>query len=379
MGHHYIAVENSVKIFVEDIGQGQPVIFLHGWPLNHEMFEFQKNELPRHGYRFIGVDFRGYGKSDRPAGGYDYNTMADDLHHVIKELGLCNAVLAGFSMGGAIALRYMSRYQGYGVSKLMLLSPAAPVFTQRADYPYGMKVEDVDDLIRQIETDSTQAMEGFGKMFFNKRPSAETKGWFTHMAMTASTHGTIQSALALRDEDLRSELSSVTVPTLIVHGTKDEICPFEFAEYLSKHLPRVQLLPCEESGHGVFHDEEEKFNQALLDFLSYSVTMPITFTVENALQAKRKVEELEMQGHSRDSIYHFAHSKERQGNISEMLETEQVTMEEKGFFQSMKNAFSNRGDKLRSDLQAAGLSDSDLAAAELELDKGKLLLVVNES
>lgn len=93
---HYINTENNVQIYAEDIGEGQPVIFLHGWPLNHGMFEYQMNELPKHEFRFIGIDLRGYGKSDRPFNGYDYDTMADDLHEVIQKLDLKDAVLAGF-------------------------------------------------------------------------------------------------------------------------------------------------------------------------------------------------------------------------------------------------------------------------------------------
>ncbi len=115
---HYIKTEEHVTLFVEDIGHGRPIIFLHGWPLNHKMFEYQMNELPKRGFRFIGVDLRGYGQSDRPWEGYDYDTMADDVKAVIYTLQLENAILAGFSMGGAIAIRYMARHEGADVDKL---------------------------------------------------------------------------------------------------------------------------------------------------------------------------------------------------------------------------------------------------------------------
>ncbi|WP_323131813.1 alpha/beta hydrolase [Paenibacillus xylanilyticus] len=106
----YVQVEDKVKIYIEDIGQGVPVIFLHGWPANHLMFEYQYTLLASHGYRCIGMDIRGFGKSDAPWESYSYDRMADDLRAVIDELQLENAALVGFSMGGAIASRYMSRH-----------------------------------------------------------------------------------------------------------------------------------------------------------------------------------------------------------------------------------------------------------------------------
>ena len=104
---HYIEVEDGVKVFVEDIGTGQPVVFIHGWPLNSKSFEMQANELALRDFRFIGIDLRGFGKSDKPWTGYDYDTQASDVKAVVDQLGLDNFVLAGFSMGGAIAIRYM--------------------------------------------------------------------------------------------------------------------------------------------------------------------------------------------------------------------------------------------------------------------------------
>lgn len=137
----YVQVEPNVKVYVEDIGEGTPVVFLHGWPVNYKMFEYQLNVLPNHGIRAIAIDFRGYGLSDKPSTGYDYDRMADDVRAVIDDLELKDAVLAGFSMGGAIAVHYMARHKGHGVSKLALLSAARPVFTQREGYPYGLTPE----------------------------------------------------------------------------------------------------------------------------------------------------------------------------------------------------------------------------------------------
>ncbi|MDP9701671.1 pimeloyl-ACP methyl ester carboxylesterase [Paenibacillus intestini] len=264
----YVQVEPNVKVYVEDIGEGTPVLFLHGWPVNYKMFEYQLNVLPNHGIRTIAMDFRGYGLSDKPSTGYDYDRMADDVRAVIDDLGLTDAILAGFSMGGAIAAHYMARHQGHGVSKLALLSAAAPVFTQREGYPYGLTPDELNEqIIEPIFTDRAKLLDTFGGMFFAKKHSQPFMQWFHALGMEASSYGTINSAMALRDEDLRGELKTIQVPTAIFHGKKDEICPFEFAEEMHKAIPSAEMVVFEESGHGAFYDELEKFNAELIRFI----------------------------------------------------------------------------------------------------------------
>ncbi|GAF14792.1 LOW QUALITY PROTEIN: non-heme chloroperoxidase [Bacillus sp. JCM 19046] len=268
---HRIEVEHGTHLFVEDIGSGQPVIFLHGWPVNHKMFEHQIATLPEQGFRFIGVDLRGYGQSDKPAHGYDYDRMADDLRVVIDKLDLKESVLCGFSMGGAIAIRYMAKHGGKGVSRLALMGAAAPVFTQRTDFEYGLPKENVDGLIDGAYADRANMLVDFGDLFFGKEPSEAFNGWFHSLGMELGPHATIESARTLRDEDLRNDLHTIAVPTAIMHGRNDQICPFELAEQMEKGIEDATIIPFEESGHSLFHDEPEKFNDVLLQFISESV------------------------------------------------------------------------------------------------------------
>lgn len=165
---HSIEVEHGTKLFVEDIGSGQPVVFLHGWPVNHKMFEHQMTTLPELGFRFIGVDLRGYGQSDKPAHGYDYDRMADDIRVIFDTLGLKDAVLCGFSMGGAIAIRYMAKHGGKGVARLALMGAAAPVFTNRNDFDYGIPKENVDDLIDGAIQIAPKCLKTFGVCFWSR-------------------------------------------------------------------------------------------------------------------------------------------------------------------------------------------------------------------
>ena len=115
---YYVTVENNVNIFVEDLNpEGEKtILFLHGWPGSHKLFEYQFDQMPKHGFRCIGIDTRGFGDSDKPFSGYDYDTLADDVRQVVETLKLKNFTLLGHSTGGAIAIRYMGRYKGYGVS-----------------------------------------------------------------------------------------------------------------------------------------------------------------------------------------------------------------------------------------------------------------------
>lgn len=266
---YYITVEQNVNIYVEDIdpGYGKPILFLHGWPANHKMFEYQFNQLPRMGYRCIGIDHRGFGKSDRPWKGYSYNRLADDIRIVIDTLKLENVTLAGHSMGGAIAIRYMARHAGHKVTKLALLADAAPVFTRRPDYPYGLTKEAVNKLIEGTYTDRPKMLDDFGDIFFARYLTESFKDWFHGLGLEASGHATAMCAISLRDEDLRQDLAMINVPTGIFHGKQDKVCPFVLAELLHAGIKGSELIPFKYSGHGLFYCELEKFNRELIRFI----------------------------------------------------------------------------------------------------------------
>ncbi|MDF2814207.1 MAG: alpha/beta hydrolase [Paenibacillus sp.] len=257
---YFIEVEQGVKLYVEDIGTGKPVVFIHGWPVNHKMYEYQVTQLPRFGFRCIQIDLRGFGQSDCPWHGYSYDRLSDDIATVIQALRLPHFTLVGFSMGGAIAIRYMSRHRGYKVSQLILLAAAAPSFTQRPGYPHGMTREAVDQLIAQTLKDRPAMLEKFGEQFFASSITPSFRNWFQLLGLQASSHGTIAGAISLRDEDLRQDLARVHAPTHIFHGVLDQICPYVFAELMHQGIAGSVLHRFDKSGHGIFYDELEKFN-----------------------------------------------------------------------------------------------------------------------
>ncbi|MCM3786290.1 alpha/beta hydrolase [Neobacillus mesonae] len=265
----YVQVEENVKIYVEDIGEGIPVIFLHGWPANHKMFEYQFSLLPAKGYRCIGIDMRGFGQSDAPWESYSYDRLADDLRAVIDELRIEKAALVGFSMGGAVAVRYMARHQGLGISSLVLIGSATPVFTKRDDFAYGMDPADVtEQMIDATYEDRPKMLAKFGLKFTRTKTKAGMMIWLESLCYQASHHGTIKAAITLRDEDLRGDLGQIRVPTVLFQGAKDKICEPVLAKLTGEQIQGSHIVEFEDSGHALMFDEPDKFNEELLAFLN---------------------------------------------------------------------------------------------------------------
>lgn len=269
---YYITTSDHVKIAVYDLNpcSDEAILLIHGWPLNEKMYEYQKSMLLCAGYRVITMDLRGFGNSDAPACPYDYNRMADDIYTVVCRLNLRSFTLVGFSMGGAIVSRYMGRHHGYGVKKLCLLAAAAPRFTQTKDFPYGETYSEVNRLICLAETDRAQLSDNFSQMLLYSPHSESIKKWFADLSLSASGIATVQTGYALRDEDLREDLCRINVPTGIFHGTRDQIVPYSLALQQQQRIPDSTLFTFHKSGHGIFYDELECFNQTFLSYLKNS-------------------------------------------------------------------------------------------------------------
>jgi len=260
-------IATGIRINVEDIGAGKPIVLIHGWPVDHRMFEYQLNQLPRGGYRCIAPDLRGFGASDRPWTGYNYDTLADDLRSLLDLLDLNEVTLAGFSMGGAVAIRYLSRHGGARVSQLALLAAAAPCFTRRTGFDYGLDKASVDDLIRQCYADRPAMIAAFGQMLFHQPVSSPFQSWFESLCWAASGHATALCAAELRDADLRPDLAAIHIPTLILHSLHDQVCPFDLALAAQAGIKGAQLVQFDRGGHGFFYEERDRINRELLRFL----------------------------------------------------------------------------------------------------------------
>lgn len=263
----YIKASDGVGLAVYDYNScsEKTVVMIHGWPLSNKIFEYQLEMLLNAGYRVITLDLRGFGNSDTPACDYSYDKMAEDIYTVVKSLRLNSFVLVGFSMGGAIVLRYMKNYKGYGVLKLILLAAAAPSWTKSPDFPYGLTREYVNNLIEDILSDRAEFARKFShEQLFASPQSESAKDWFESIALSASMVGTVQCAIALRDEDLREDMSCIKAPTDIIHGNKDVVVSSELAIIQNKSIKGSRLYQLENSGHGIMYDQLKRFNDIFI-------------------------------------------------------------------------------------------------------------------
>ncbi|ALB44842.1 alpha/beta hydrolase [Clostridium sp. MF28] len=267
---YYIKVEPDVKVYVEDLNEEgrNTIVFLHGWPGSHKLFEYQFNILPKMGYRCIGIDQRGFGESDKPCRGYDYDRLADDVRRVVEVLNLKNFTLLGHSTGGAIAIRYMSRYDNDKVSKLVLCAAAAPSLVQRSYFPHGLQKQAVIDIIKGTYNDRPKMLQDFGDIFFYKHITESFSNWFFQLGLQAAGWATAEVANTwLGEESLFSDLGKINVPTLILHGIHDQVCLFALAKAQKQIIKNSRIIPFTDSGHGLFYDEKEKFNEELTKFI----------------------------------------------------------------------------------------------------------------
>ncbi len=264
----FIKVETNVNLHITDAGEGKPIVLIPGWPLSDEMYEYQYNELINNNFRVIGITLRGFGKSDKPYGAYNYDVHALDIKRVLDKLDIKDAVLVGFSMGGSIAVRFVSAYNDGQVAKLVLAGAAAPIWTQREDFPYNLPQSAVDDLIKLNYKDRPKLLSDFAKIFSATETSLNEGigNWLNGIGLSASSYATAECLVALRDTDLRPDIAKITIPTLIMHGKKDKICSFDLAEQMKAGIANSHLVAFAKSGHSLFLEETQKFNTELIKF-----------------------------------------------------------------------------------------------------------------
>ena len=269
----HITTTDKTRLYVKDWGSGDAVILLAGWPLSADSWDDQALVIAGSGYRTIAYDRRGFGRSDQPWGGYDYDTLSDDLATVIQHTGAKNVTLGGFSMGGGEVARYMARHGGQQVVKAALVSSVVPCMLKHDDNPDGADQAVFDDMYRGLRHDRAHFFAGFFKAFFGvgliSHPvSAERLEWARSMAMQASLRATLECAKAFASTDFRGDLEAFRVPTLIVHGTADKTVPFDAsARPAHAGIAHSTLLTYEDAPHGLFVTEQHRLSKDLLAFI----------------------------------------------------------------------------------------------------------------
>lgn len=262
----------DLQISYKDYGQGRPVVLIHGWPLTKDMWEYQIEDLVNAGLRVVKYDRRGFGKSSKPWNGYDYDTLTDDLHAVMEQLNLRDAVLVGFSMGGGEVARYVTRYGTDRVSKIVLVSSVLPYLAKTNDNPEGVDQSVFADMMEQMKDDRIAFLDSFGKKFFgvsllNKPVSDPLLEYYRDLAALALPRAMQQTALSFANTDFRNDVKSIQLPTLIIHGDSDDIVPIEASsDRTAKLIPQAQYKVYEGAPHGLFYPFRKQLNQDLIEF-----------------------------------------------------------------------------------------------------------------
>ena len=263
----------SVKIYYDTYGTGKPVVLIHGWPLNHEMWEYQLNELPKHNLRCIAYDRRGFGKSDRPFEKYDYDTLAEDLKELLEQLNLTGVTLVGFSMGGGEIARYISKYGTSRIEKVVLVSAVTPFMLKQNDNPDGADKTVFDGMIEKLEADRPAFLTTFAKQFYGvgilSHPvSDQLLNWNQMLALMSSPKATIDCVRSFSETDFRKDVIKINVPTLIIHGDADKIVPIGIAgDKTAQLLPKAKYIVYENAPHGLFITDKDRLNADLISFI----------------------------------------------------------------------------------------------------------------
>jgi pimeloyl-ACP methyl ester carboxylesterase len=270
--HHGLL--KDTKLHVDDTGgSGRPVVLIHGWPLSGESWKKQVPAFEAAGYRVITYDRRGFGRSDKPLTGYDYDTFASDLDAVLTELDLRDVTLVGFSMGGGEIARYIGTRGEERLHSVVFASAVPPYLEKTDDNPDGPLTKDAAaEMTAGLTKDEDSFYDEFTTGFFSadgvlKVTEAERQEAIA-LAHQSKKHASLASMAAFATTDFRDDLTKVTVPTLVIHGDSDGTVPFAGSgERTHRAIAGSELHVVKDAPHGVTVSHPEEWNQAVLEFL----------------------------------------------------------------------------------------------------------------
>jgi non-heme chloroperoxidase len=269
-----INTRDGTQIYYKDWGQGQPIVFSHGWPLDADAFEGQMFFLADRGYRVIAHDRRGHGRSGQPWHGNDLDTYADDLAELVKKLDLHNAVHVGHSTGGGEVVRYIGRHGTTRVAKAVLISAIPPLMLKTASNPAGTPIEVFDRIRSGILADRSQFWKDLSMPFYgyNRAGAKVSEGVresFWMQGMMAGLPASYFCVKAFSETDTTEDLKKMDVPTLFLHGDDDQIVPIGAAALLASKLVRnAKLKIYKGAPHGMTTTHQSEVNQDLLAFIA---------------------------------------------------------------------------------------------------------------
>ena len=269
---------DGTRLYYKDWGKGRPVVLLHGWPLTGDTFDDVAIALADQGFRSIIPDRRGFGRSEQPWTGYDYDTFADDVKAILDDAKISEpAALVGFSMGGGEVARFQTKYPGR-TSAAVLVSAVVPYMLKTDDNPNGVPQATFDEMTAGMKKDREHFFTGFFKDFYGvgalSSPVSDEvlmNSW--RQTMMAGLHPTLAAAKAFATTDFRPDLASFKSPTLIIHGTDDKTVPIDTTGRESaKAIPGARLIEYDGSAHGLFAIDKERLIKDLVEFLGSAGT-----------------------------------------------------------------------------------------------------------
>lgn len=264
----FIKVHDGTSLYWREWGRGVPTLFVHSWCLESRMWDYQFAALGDRGIRCIAYDRRGHGRSDQPASGYDYDTLADDLASVIEALDLRDLTLIGHSMGGAEIVRYLSRHGSARVRRIVLLAPVLPYFTRTADNPHGVPSDMLEAMRDEWLKDFPRWVAANADPFFTPEMSPGLKEWALDMLLRSTLPVALACNRTVVESDFREELPRLRVPTLLIHGDKDASAPLEITGRPTAQLiPDCRLTIYEGAPHGLMFTHMARLHADLLDFI----------------------------------------------------------------------------------------------------------------
>lgn len=268
----------DITLHIDDTGApegggGRPVVLIHGWPLSAEAWDAQTDALASAGYRVVAYDRRGFGRSDKPEDGYDYDTFAADLDGVLRELDLTDVTLVGFSMGGGEVARYVSAYGQERIRSVVFAAAVPPFLLQSDDNPDGPLTEEAYQGMRgQLEADRDAFLDEFTTGFFSTDAGIQVTEEQRQEALALAKQSSQTAALGAMDAwattDFRDDIGTITVPTLVIHGDGDQTVPFEGSgKRTAETIEGSELHVIAGAPHGLNVSHVDEFNRVLLAFL----------------------------------------------------------------------------------------------------------------
>jgi non-heme chloroperoxidase len=268
-----IITKDGTEIFYKDWGQGPPVTFSHGWPLNADAWDGQLLFLAQNGFRAIAHDRRGHGRSSQSSAGNDMNGYADDLAAVIEALDLNDVTLVGHSTGGGEVARYIGRHGTSRVAKAVLIAAVPPLMVKTAANPEGLPIDVFDGLRASLTKDHSQFYKELAVQFYGaNRPGAKVSqgllDQFWLWSMQAGLKNAYDCIKAFSETDFTEDLKKFDVPTLVLHGEDDQIVPVrDSARKSARIIKGAKDIYYPGAPHGITATHQDQINAELLAFL----------------------------------------------------------------------------------------------------------------